>query len=170
MLLAINWCYWQEGKNHACVWRFKIASWERTSLKPTRFSQTNKHGFFSNRPLTPSLFMYLFLVLFYAIFGWDLWTLLIVGQRRRTNFVSVNICGLSNFSLQVGTDLWVYLVNTGNLEEEAHFNELFKNISLILRFWYRYILAILILHYHVTMENHSDGPLERKLFNNVKYI
>ena len=25
MLLAINWFYWQAGKIHACVWRFKIA-------------------------------------------------------------------------------------------------------------------------------------------------
>ena len=50
MLLAINWHYWQAGKIHACVWRFKIASCKRASLKSTRFSQNNKFGYFFNRP------------------------------------------------------------------------------------------------------------------------
>ena len=40
MLLAIKWHYWQGGKKiHACVWRFKVASCKRASLKSTRFSK-----------------------------------------------------------------------------------------------------------------------------------
>ena len=49
MLLAINWCYWQAGKKiHACVWRYKVASCKRASLKFSRFSK-KKAGWFSNR-------------------------------------------------------------------------------------------------------------------------
>ena len=35
-------------KTHACVWRFKVVSWIRASLKSTRFSH-KKVGYFSNR-------------------------------------------------------------------------------------------------------------------------
>ena len=33
MLLAINWCYWQVEKIHACIWRFKVASCKLTSFE-----------------------------------------------------------------------------------------------------------------------------------------
>jgi hypothetical protein len=46
--LPINWRYWHAGKIHACVWRFKMASWKRALLKSTGFSQT-KVEYFSNR-------------------------------------------------------------------------------------------------------------------------
>ena len=36
-------------KIHICVWRFKVASFKRDSLKSTRFSQQKKVGYFCNR-------------------------------------------------------------------------------------------------------------------------
>ena len=36
-------------KDHVSVWRFKVASCKRASLKSTRVSQNNKVGYFSNR-------------------------------------------------------------------------------------------------------------------------
>ena len=38
----MNLRYWQAGKNHVCVWRYKVASCKRASLKSTRFSQQQK--------------------------------------------------------------------------------------------------------------------------------
>ena len=40
----------RQGKIHACIWRFKVASCKHASLKSTRFSQKNKVGYFPNRP------------------------------------------------------------------------------------------------------------------------
>ena len=49
MLLAINWRYWQAGKSHACVWRFKVASGKRASLKSIRFSQKKSDTFLTEQ-------------------------------------------------------------------------------------------------------------------------
>ena len=51
MLFAIHWRYWPAGKNHGCVWMFKVTSFNPLSLKFTRFLH-KKIGDFSNRPRT----------------------------------------------------------------------------------------------------------------------
>jgi hypothetical protein len=52
MLLAINWYYWHTGENfHACVWRFKVSSYEHLN-EITGFCKKKiyKCQYFSDRP------------------------------------------------------------------------------------------------------------------------